>query len=65
MGHTVCRRDVNAEELIEFTLFYLADESLSPDLFIQLKLSELLETNFTQNEKPILMTCSQIESYLG
>ena len=56
--------DTFAEELIEFTLLYLSDETLSPDYIIQYQLENLLDMECDINDKPYLMTCTEIQSFL-
>ena len=53
----------NSEMFIEFTLFYLTDEALEPDLLIQARLSQYLQANFSIDDKPILLNCDQLVSY--
>jgi len=54
----------NAEEFIEFTIMYLADESLDADGFIQFRFEEHMDEYFSSTQKPALMSSSQLEDYL-
>lgn len=56
--------DIYAEQLIEFTLLYLADETISPDHIIQFHLEHALEMESEITEKPYLMNCDDLEQFL-
>lgn len=56
--------DLYAEQFIEFTLLYLADETISPDHIIQFQLESVLEMDSDVTEKPYLMNCDELAVFL-
>lgn len=57
--------DIYAEQLIEFTLLYLADETISPDHIILFNLKNALQMDCNIIEKPYLMNCEELEEFLN
>lgn len=59
------REERNSEAFIEFTILYLADGTISEDILIQAKILQTLEYQIKLYEKPLLMTCQEIERYFS
>lgn len=57
--------DRSAEDFLDFTILYLAEGSISEDVLIQAKLLQAIETSFTVEEKPLLMSCDELALFFN